>query len=381
MSLNGLRKGSKHSFDLFAVYRKRGTDLEVIQEPFGEVQGQPIIAHTIINENGMKMTVINYGCIITELVVPDRKGLYENIVLGFDTLEEYQKHSPYFGAIVGRHAGRIREGHFKLDGVDYRVEQNNGQNHLHGGSQGLDQAVWNVELKESQEAVSLVYSYLSKDGDGGYPGNLHLKVSYTLNEENELTLTYEGYSDKRTILNLTNHSYFNLSGEFKRTIESHQLTLKSDLFIELNEDLIPTGVMLETAGTAFDFRHGRIIHDGIKSDHQQNIIAGNGYDHPFLLSENNNEEIILMDRESGRVLVIETNQPGVVLYTGTQLNDDFSIRGVKSRKYLGLCLETQGLPDAIHHSNFPGTVLNGGEKYLSITKMTFKVQESDHPKI
>lgn len=348
------------------------TDLRVIQQQYGEVHGQPVLAHTITNENGMQMTVINFGCIITELSVPDRNGLIENIVLGFDTLEEYQKHSPYFGAIVGRHAGRIRDGNFELDGVVYQLERNNGQNHLHGGSRGLDQVVWNVEVKESREAVCLEYSYFSKDGDNGYPGNVQLKVSYTLSEKNELTLQYEGDSDKRTILNLTNHSYFNLSGGLKRTIEDHQLTLKSNCFIELNEDLIPTGVMLETSGTAFDFRNGRMVHDGIKSDHHQNIIAGNGFDHPFLLSVNNNEEIILNDSESGRILVIETNQPCVVLYTGTQLKDDFSIRGVKSQKYLGLCLETQGLPDAIHHSNFPGTVLNNGEKYLSITKIKFQ---------
>lgn len=355
--------------------------MNVIQHHYGEVQGQPVVAHTITNDKGIKMTAINYGCIITELFVPDWNGELENIVLGFDTLEEYEKHSPYFGAIVGRHAGRIKEGKFELDGVYYQLERNNGPNHLHGGVRGLDRVVWDIKVKESEKAISLEYSYNSKDGENGYPGNVQLKVSYTLNEDNELILKYEGHSDKRTILNLTNHSYFNLSGNLKRGIEDHHLTLKSDRFIELNEDLIPTGVMLEPEGTAFDFRQARTIRDGIESNHQQNIIAGNGYDHPFLISENNNEEIILKDSESGRVLVIETNQPCVVLYTGTQLNDDFSIRRVTSQKYLGLCLETQGLPDAIHHPNFPGTVLNAGEKYLSITKMTFMVQESGHEKI
>lgn len=372
MFLNVPKKDSKHFFDLSKAYRKWVTDLNIIKHDFGQIHGQPVIAHTIINDNGMKMTAINYGCIITELSVPDRNGFIENIVLGFDTLEEYEKDSPYFGAIVGRHAGRIKEGNFELDGVYYQLERNNGENHLHGGVCGLDRVVWDVEVKESEKDISLEYSYYSKDGENGYPGNVQLKVSYTLNGDNVLTLKYEGKSDQRTILNLTNHSYFNLSGNLKRGIEDHHLTLKSDRFIELNEDLIPTGVMLETEGTAFDFRQGRTIRYGIESNHQQNIIAGNGYDHPFLLSENNNEEIILKDSESGRVLVIETNQPCVVLYTGTQLNDDFSIRMVKSQKYLGLCLETQGLPDAIHHSNFPCTVLNAGEKYLSITKMKFQ---------
>jgi aldose 1-epimerase len=316
-----------HSFDLSKAYRKWETDLNIIKHHYGQIHGQPVIAHTITNDNGMEMTAMNYGCIITELLVLDRNGLIENIILGFDTLEEYEKHSPYFGAIIGRHAGRIKEGNFELGGVYYQLERNNGQHHLHGGVRGLDRWVWDVEVKESKKDISLEYSYYSKDGENGYPGNVQLKVSYTLNEDNVLTLKYEGVSDKRTILNLTNHSYFNLSGNLKKSIEDHQLTLKSDYFIELNEDLIPTGVMLETAGTAFDFREGRMIRYGIESSHPQNIIAGKGYDHPFLVSENNNEEIILHDSQSGRVLVIETNQPGVVLYTGTQLKDDFSIRG------------------------------------------------------
>lgn len=348
--------------------------MKVTQQRYGEIDGQRILAHTITNRNGMNMTAINYGCIITDLFVPDRNGLLENIVLGFDTVEEYKKHSPYFGAIVGRHAGRIMEGKFQLDGKDYQLEQNNGNNHLHGGGKGFDKVLWDVTVRESKEAISLEYSYFSMDGENGYPGNLFLKVSYTLNEENELILMYEGVSDKKTILNMTNHSYFNLSGNLKRTIADLQLTLKSDRFIELNDELIPTGEMLDVGGTVFDFRKGRKIRDGIHSEHPQNILAGKGYDHPFMLADNFNEEIILSDSESGRILVIETNQRAVVLYTGTQMTEDFSIRGTPSQKYLGLCLETQGLPDAIHHSHFPTTVLNDGEPYISITKMAFKVQ-------
>jgi aldose 1-epimerase len=348
--------------------------MEVIEKYFGKADGQPVLAHTITNKNGMKMTVINYGCIITELLVPDRNGLLENIVLGFDTLEEYHKHSPYFGAIVGRHAGRIKEGKFDLDGVVFQLEQNNGPNHLHGGIKGFDKVIWDVTVKENEDSISLEYSYFSKDGENGYPANVFVKVIYTLNEENEVTLMYEGSSDKKTILNMTNHTYFNLSGNLKRTIEDHQLTLKSDRFLELNDELIPTGKMLEVEGTVFDFREGRRIVDGTHSEHVQNVLAGNGYDHPFLLTDNYNEEISLYDRESGRLLMIETNQPAVVLYTGTQMTEDYLIRGVKSEKYLGLCLETQGLPDAINHPHFPSTVIDKGELYLSVTKIAFRVQ-------
>jgi aldose 1-epimerase len=348
--------------------------MEVIEKYFGEANGQPVLAHTITNKHGMKMTVINYGCIITELLVPDRNGLLENIVLGFDSLGEYDKHSPYFGAIVGRHAGRIKEGKFELDGVVFQLEQNNGPNHLHGGIKGFDKVIWDVAVKENEDSISLEYSYFSKDGENGYPANVFVKVIYTLNEENEVTLMYEGSSDKKTILNMTNHTYFNLSGNLKRPIEDHQLTLKCERFLELNDELIPTGKMLEVEGTVFDFREGRRIVDGTHSEHVQNVLAGNGYDHPFLLTDNYNEEISLYDRESGRLLVIETNQPAVVLYTGTQMTEDYLIRGVKSEKCLGLCLETQGLPDAINHPHFPSTVIDNGELYLSVTKIAFRIQ-------
>ncbi|MHC0037074.1 aldose epimerase family protein [Pseudoneobacillus sp. C159] len=348
--------------------------MEVIQKYFSKKEEQEIFAHTITNKNGMKMTVINYGCIITELHVPDRNGLIENVVLGFDTIEEYKNHSPYFGTIVGRHAGRIKEGKFELDGVFYQLEQNNGYNHLHGGIKGFDKVIWDVIVKENEDSITLEYNYFSKNGECGYPANVFVRVIYTLNEENEVTLMYEGYCDKKTILNMTNHTYFNLSGNLKRTVEDHQLTLKSDRFLELNDELIPTGKMLEVEGTVFDFREGRRIMDGIHSEHVQNVLAGNGYDHPFLLRDNYNEEINLYDRKSGRLLVIETNQPAVVLYTGTQLTENYLIRGVQSEKYLGLCLETQGLPDAINNPHFPSTVIDVGESYLSVTKIAFRVK-------
>lgn len=347
--------------------------MEIIQEKFGEINGQTVTATTLVNEQGMRVTSIDYGCIITKINVSDKNGHIENVVLGFDSIEEYEKHSPYFGAVVGRFAGRISGGSFSLDGQTYQLAKNNMGNHLHGGIKGFDKMLWKSEIKTEDHESSVIYSYISPDGEEGYPGNVELQVTYSLSNNNLLSISYEAVSDKKTLLNVTNHSYFNLSGELKRDVLNHELMLKSNSFLELDKELIPTGEILSVGGTSFDFRKGRLIQDGVKSSHAQNVLAGKGYDHPFLLSENQNEEIVLRDEESGRVLSIETDQPTVVLYTGTQLSSDFEIRGVKSRKYLGLCLETQGLPDSIHHPHFLSNILDKAEVFRSKTKYTFSV--------
>jgi aldose 1-epimerase len=347
--------------------------VKVLQDKFGEVNSQPVTSTTLVNNQGMKVISIDYGCIITKVIVPDKNGNLENVVLGFDSMEEYIAHSPYFGAVIGRFAGRIKGGQFELDGQTCELAKNNNNNHLHGGLRGFDKVVWGSQIVEGENEVNVVYTYLSEDGEEGYPGNLEMKVTYTLTEKNKFSITYEAVSDKKTLLNVTNHSYFNLSGDLKRDILDHELTLKSDSFVELDEELIPTGEILSVQGTPFDFRKGRFIKDGVESNHPQNILAGNGYDQPFLLTENESKEIVLKDDDSGRVLTIETDQPSVVLYTGTQMTSDFGIRGIQSRKYLGLCLETQGLPDNIHHSHFPSSILEKGQVYRSTTSYLFGV--------
>ncbi|OIJ17040.1 galactose mutarotase [Anaerobacillus alkalilacustris] len=345
--------------------------MKITKDLFAKLKGKSIYAYTLKNSHGMEVTCIDYGCIITKILIPDVNGNTENVVLGFDTLEDYQNYSPYFGAVCGRVAGRISRGQFELNGKTYQLATNNDNNHLHGGIEGFDKVVWSSRVIENEHEGSVIFTYLSKDSEEGYPGNLEVKVTYTLSEDNAFTITYEGETDKTTIVNLTNHTYFNLSGNAKRDILNHQLQLKSDQFIELNDELLPTGEHLPVEGTPFDFREGRKIVDGSYSSHPQNQLAGEGYDHPFLLNENNKEEIILIDEESGRRLVIETDQPCVVLYTGTQLQDHFKIGQTESRKYLGLCLETQGVPDAINHPHFPSIVLEKGEKYFSQTKYSF----------
>ncbi|HEU5140970.1 MAG TPA: aldose epimerase family protein, partial [Bacillales bacterium] len=314
--------------------------MEVNPKKFGEINGQTVSLFTITNDNGMSLSCMNYGCVITEILAPDRDGNVENIVLGFDSLEEYLHHSPYFGAVVGRVAGRIKKGQFELDGKGYSLPQNENRNHLHGGPNGFNHVIWSATAIENRNEAGVEFTYTSPDGEEGYPGTVDIKVTYLLNNQNELVVSYDGISDQKTLLNVTNHSYFNLSGDLKRDVLDHTLAMKSHQFLELDHELLPTGQFINVEDTSFDFREGRKLQSGLASSHPQNKLVGNGYDHPFMLDSNNQKEIVLADEESGRQLVIETDQPSVVLYTGNQLEGDFQIRGTQSKKHLGVCLET-----------------------------------------
>ncbi|MGK3723219.1 aldose epimerase family protein [Priestia megaterium] len=334
---------------------------------FGEINGKRIQSYTMMNNQSMKVTCIDYGCTITRIDVPDREGNIENIVLGFDSIEEYVRSSPYFGAVIGRVSGRINPPNVNMDGVTYHLPKNEGENHLHGGPNGFYNVIWESSISQSADEINITFSYVSPDGEEGYPGNLKVSVVYTLNNNNELIITYHGISDKNTLLNLTNHTYFNLSGNLKENILQHELTIKSNKFLELDQSLLPTGNLIDVDHTPFDFRTGKQIIEGANSEHQQNMIVGNGYDHPFLLSENHQKEICLIDHASGRKMIVETDEPYVVLYTGNMLEDTFQIRGVPCQKYLGLCLETQHPPNAIHHKQLPSILLEKDKEYYSKT--------------
>nr|WP_240465293.1 aldose epimerase family protein [Neobacillus thermocopriae] len=342
-----------------------------VEREFGHYHGEPVIEYTLTNNLGMSVSCLNYGCTITKIIVPDRHGKLENVVLGFDTLEEYVDFSPYFGSVIGRVAGRIKYAAFELDGVEYKLEANEFPNHLHGGRKGFDKRIWKTEPVEQVDAVGIRFTYLSPDGEEGYPGNLEINILYLLSNTNELSITYEAKTDRKTLINLTNHSYFNLSGNVKRDCTEHILQLDSERFLELGYDLIPTGKIIESKNTPFDFNQGRLLKSGIKSSHPQNILVGNGYDHPLLFAKKGENTITLSEKESGRSLIITTDQPCVVLYTSNQLSGPFSIAGVPARNYLGVCLETQGLPDAIHHPNFPSIILNPEDVYQSTTRYRF----------
>ena len=331
---------------------------------FGTTAGAEVYLYTLTNDRGLAVSIINYGGAVTSLLVPERNGKLGDIVLGFEKLDEYVRNPRYFGGLIGRHANRIADGRFSLDGVQYQLPQNNGRNHLHGGFHGFDKRVWNIV--EGENALHL--SYLSKDGEEGYPGNVEAFVDFHLSD-GELRLEYRATTDRDTIVNLTNHSYFNLKGE--GTILDHELTLDADNFTPVSDDLIPTGEIAAVAGTPMDFRKGRAIGSEIR--------AIGGYDHNFCLNEwdgSLRSATRLYEPESGRVFEIITTEPGIQFYSGNFLDGSFSGKnGVTYVKYAGLCLEPQHFPDAPNHSNFPSTVLRAGEEYRQTTVFRFSTAD------
>ncbi|WP_045514995.1 aldose epimerase family protein [Neobacillus niacini] len=345
--------------------------MKIIDKLFGHYNDESVIEYTLVNDSGMSVSCLNYGCTITKILVPDRNGKIENVVLGFENFGDYLDLSPYFGSVVGRVAGRIKHAEFELDGEVYRLTANEVPNHLHGGKKGFNSVIWKTECIEAENAVGLKFFYHSPNGEEGYPGNLDTTIIYLLNNQNELSITYEARTDQKTIVNLTNHSYFNLSGDLKRDCSEHILQLESERFLELGLDKIPTGKMIDSSNTPFDFKHGHLLKSGMKSSHPQNVLAGNGYDHPLLFTKKGENTVVLSEKESGRTLLVTTDQPCVVLYTGNHLEGPYSISGVRARNHLGVCLETQGLPDAINQPNFPSIVLNPKEVYSATTKYRF----------
>jgi len=325
---------------------------------------------TLTNNQEMEVRVINFGGIITTIKVPDRDGILGDVVLGHDRLEGYLHHSRYFGALIGRFANRIARGRFVLDGVEYSLPINNGVNHLHGGFKGFDKVVWQPEALGN----ALRMTYLSRDGDENYPGNLRAVVTYSLTEADELRLDYEASADRDTIVNLTNHSYFNLAGG--GTILDHELTIPAEAFTPVDQTLIPTGEIRNVCATPFDFRSATPIGKRINEDYEQLRFAG-GYDHNFVLrSEPAGFKKVARahDPKTGRVLEISTEQPGIQFYSGNFLDGSIVGKGGRAYvKYSGFCLETQHFPDSPNHPNFPATVLRTGQEYRHTTVFKFSV--------
>jgi len=334
--------------------------------------GIEVDLYTLTNEQGLEVSIITYGGAITSLKVPDRNGVLGDIVLGYETLDAYVGNPRYFGALIGRHANRIAAGKFSLNGVDYQLPQNNGVNHLHGGFDGFDKRVWSA----TEDGNVLHLFYLSRDGEAGYPGNLSAFVNYTL-LENELRIDYRASTDADTIVNLTNHSYFNLKGE--GTILDHELTLNADSFTPVSKDLIPTGEISSVAGTPMDFRQGKAIGSQIREPYDQLGFTG-GYDHNFVFSDYDRSLRSvgrLYEASTGRVLEILTTQPGIQFYSGNFLDGSLvGKNGVVYHKYAGLCLEPQHFPDAPNHANFPSTLLRAGEEYKQATVFRFLATDS-----
>jgi aldose 1-epimerase len=347
-------------------------------------QGTPVEMVTLKNKSGMEVQAITYGGIITSIKVPDRAGKLADVVLGFDEGNQYfaEPTPPYFGAIVGRYGNRIANGEFAIDGKKYSLAKNNGPNHLHGGNKGFDKVLWTIATKETPEGASAIFSRTSPDGEEGYPGTLAARVTYTLTEKNELIVDYHATTDKPTVVNLTQHTYFNLAGEGSGDILGHQLMLNADRYTPVDDTLIPTGELARVAGTPFDFRQPTVIGARINQDNAQ-LKAGKGYDHNWVLNRSTGPiagrasmaltlAAQLTDPKSGRTLQIKTTEPGIQFYTGNFL--DGTIKGKNGHVYglrTGLCLETQHFPDSPNHKAFPSTELLPGKSYDSKTVFTF----------
>lgn len=346
---------------------------------FGKLpDGREVDQYILKNANGMEVKIMNYGGVITHWTAPDKEGKYEDIVLGFDSLVGYLTPPPYFGAIIGRYGNRIAKGKFTLDGKTYQLAKNNGENHLHGGVVGYDKVLWNAESIEGAEST-LKLTYLSKDGEEGYPGNLNITVTYTLKNDNSLKMDYVATTDKATIINLTNHSYFNLSAA-KKDVLDQEVTLNADRYLPVDEGLIPTGELRLVTGNAFDFSKPTEIGKGINDVRDKQIKLGGGYDHAWILNKKEVNELSLaatvLEKTSGRKMEVMTTEPAIQFYTGNFLDGSLTGKGgVKYAKRFALCLESEHYPDSPNQSAFPSVILKPNEKYSTTTIYKFSVEK------
>jgi|HigsolmetaAR204D_1030405.scaffolds.fasta_scaffold00187_15 aldose 1-epimerase len=345
------------------------------RESFGTLpDGTPLELFTLRNRSGMEVKVTNYGGIITELKVPDRNGKLDDITLGYSSIDGYLKESPYFGALIGRYGNRIGKAQFTLDGQTYKLPANDGPNTLHGGPKGFDKVVWNAEPFERDGERGIVLTYTSPDGDQGFPGTLNARVTYTLTDDNELVFEYHATTDKPTVVNLTQHAYFNLAGDGSGDILGHELVINADRYTPVDGGLIPTGELASVEGTPFDFRTKTAIGARIDADDEQ-IKRGGGYDHNFVLNRDGDGLVLAARVEeptSGRVMEVFTTEPGLQFYSGNFL--DGSITGKNGHVYQkrsGFCLETQHFPDSPNKPEFPSTRLDPGQTYESKTVYKF----------
>lgn len=354
--------------------------LQISQSVFGQLPcGTEASLFHLSNAQGMLVKITNYGGIITEIHVPDQHGNFTNVNIGFDNLADYQQaNMPYFGALIGRFGNRIAGGKFSLDGETYCLATNNGDNHLHGGLVGFDKVVWAASMFETQTSVGIQLKHLSADGDEGYPGNLAVTVIYELTNDNEILVKYHATTDKATPVNLTQHAYFNLAGSGGDILQ-HEITINADRFTAITNAAIPTGDLPLVAGTPFDFRSPHLIGERIHLNDEQ-LNNGNGYDHNFVLNKTHAKEFSLAarvcEKNSGRVLEVFTQEPGVQFYTSNWLDGSLTGKGWNYTRHEGFCLEPQHFPDSPNQPAFPNTILRPGEEYTSTMSYKFSVARS-----
>jgi aldose 1-epimerase len=354
-----------------AETKKQSQDMDKIKRVFGHTEdGREVYIFTLKNKNGLSAEITNYGGIVRSLTVPDRDGVMSDIVLGFESFEEYLGGHPYFGALVGRYANRIAEGRFELDGEVYNLAKNDGNNHLHGGVAGFDKQLWDYEVLADDNGSSLRLTLFSPDGDEGYPGNLSVEAIFTLNNNDELKISLKATTDKATPVNIAHHGYFNLTGGAESVL-GHELMINAERFTEVNDHLIPTGNLPLVEGTAMNFREMKTVGDDIGE------VPG-GYDHNYVLDGEEGDmrtAAILYEPSSGRLMEVITTKPGVQLYTGNFLDGTLTGKeDIKYEQYWGLCLETQYFPDSPNQEGFPDAILRPGEEYNHTTIYRFETK-------
>jgi len=329
---------------------------------------------TLSNNAGLTIQLMEYGAAVTSILAPDRNGVIKDVALGYDSLRGYIDGTAYMGAIVGRYGNRVGRGSFLLDGKPCQLSRNEGENHLHGGWKGFDKVIWEGTFLDDAEEPSVMFRYISPDGEEGYPGTAELTVTYALTAQNVLRIEYEGASDRPTLMNPTHHSYFNLTGDFTRTILGHRLMIAADAITPVNKGLIPTGEFLDVTDTPFDFRTETEIGARINTLNEQ-LDFGNGYDHNWVLRKSAGQVrkvAELYEPESGRALTVFTDQPGLQFYSGNSLDSaGIGKNGIPHRRRTGLCLETQAFPDSPNQPRFPSTILRPGETYRQTTLYQF----------
>lgn len=345
---------------------------------FGKtLEGTPAELFTLTNKKGTVVDITNFGGIIVSWKVADRNGKQEDITLGFDTIEGYLEQGPYFGALIGRHGNRIEDAEFELNGVTYHLAKNDGNNHLHGGRKGFDKMLWNAEIIDRNGGQALKLTYRSVDGEENYPGNLDVTVIYSLTEENELVIDYHAVTDRDTVVNLTNHAYFNLKGHASGDVLGHELYINADKMTLIDEEGIPTGEFQNVKGTPFDFTSLTPIGRGINADDGQ-IACGKGYDHNWVLNvggKKPEKAAEVYEPTSGRVMEVFTTKPGIQFYSANFLDGSKIGKGKTAyQKRSGLCLETQFFPNAMKHKHFPSPILKAGEEYKYTTIYKFSVR-------
>ncbi len=346
----------------------------VTTESFGSFEGKEISLFTLTNKKGDVVKLTNYGASIVEINVPDRKGERANVTFGYDNLEKYLAGDPYFGKVVGQYANRIAKGKFTLDSVEYTLALNNGANSLHGGPTGWHSRAWTAEVLKDTDFPAVKFTYNKPDMEEGYPGNLVAEVVYTWTDEDELIMDYKVTTDRRTVLNITNHAYFNLHGAGNGDILDHEALIRASAFTPVDSTLIPTGELRAVEGTPFDFRTSHMIGERIDEAYDQ-LVLGGGYDHNFVLDNVEDVDAEVYDPSTGRILQVITDQPGVQLYTGNFLDGTQTGRGGKVYQYRsGFCLETQHYPDSPNQASFPSVILTPEDPFLSSTTYKFAVR-------